>query len=205
MPVCPRLERGRSFTSDDLHLQDQVSMTGKITADSADIVFTLRNFTKLDDTAKGLLTYRFSGAAWKDGARLLTTGDKPSTQGTSIFTLAQQKATKEEGQKTIRSYLLMAIGPAIVLLAVAALLVGCFCCGWKQKWIDRNYKSALRQQERMFEIQNNMSPAEYPERQKFMEQQQAQMHAWYQHQYAQSSGHSAAPTPGASRPQVRIG
>jgi hypothetical protein len=186
VPACPRLTRGKSFSTPVFFREDQVSMTGRITPDHADLTFTIGNLSIASSNIGAVLTYRYSGAAWKDGARLITSGDKPGTQGKSKISADQEKAVSDAAaKKTREKWLYPVIGAAVFLAFILSLVFCCLCCGVGAKLLSRGKHGAnqVEHQDQMYPMQpGSYDPA--------MKQPQTNV---YPPQY------SAAPPPGIGR------
>jgi len=99
-------------------------MTAEVGKDDA-----LMRFTFVEANSGYTVKGEFKGAAWKDGARLITTGEQITTQGQAK---KWKQKTSGEGRRGPNNWLI--IGAVIGgLVVITALLVGCCCCCIKRK------------------------------------------------------------------------
>jgi hypothetical protein len=172
VPVCDRLESGESYQFDALFSDNQVSMSGRITSDQADLTFTLQSLSEDNRPIGAVVTYQFKGAAWKDGARLLTTAEKA----------AKDAAAKEA--KDLRAevmYPIIGFFSTVVLMSLFYLWFLCY--GGREKMHKKAFKNAAKQNERNYELMHEMYPDGLPEHMKAWHQQViAQITPAVQHQ-----------------------
>jgi hypothetical protein len=110
-----------------------VSLTGHVSPTKADVTFTVTTFHWGSDPPFATLQYVFSGQPWKDGAQLVTTGDKPTTTGALKMALpgasTAPNATSTgtpaaDGMKTIIGAV---TGGGVLVLVIAIGIVLCCC------------------------------------------------------------------------------
>jgi hypothetical protein len=86
-PGCPDGSTGVRYEKNPLVASDQVSMTGHVSSEIANVIFTISNFSMRDDgngeqiNLPGQLKFNFTGVWWSDGAGLITTEPYPSANG----------------------------------------------------------------------------------------------------------------------------
>jgi len=84
---CPEGSSGARYEKSPLFFVDQVSMVGHISPQTANVIFSIANFSFREDGSgeiivlPGELKFNFSGQWWQDGAGLVTTGQYPAGNG----------------------------------------------------------------------------------------------------------------------------
>jgi hypothetical protein len=117
----------RLYYGDDVPVvPDGLTMSGTITPDDADITFTVGT----SDEEGIVPVFKYTGKHWKDSAKLITTGDKPGTEGKLIPPPppAPGSTREEKFSKTLKLALSAGFG-ALFLCCLAC----CCCCLWRKR------------------------------------------------------------------------
>jgi hypothetical protein len=108
------------YYGDDLPvLPDGIIMSGTVTPDKVEIIFTVTT-----PVFPMKPVFKFTGTHYKNSAKLVTTGDKPTSEGRLVYEKAPGPSETKEGKaksmiKTISS---------VVAGAIFFILFACCCC-----------------------------------------------------------------------------
>jgi hypothetical protein len=113
------------FGTSSLWYNDTVTMTGKVTAGRADIVFTIGDLADTpSDRLGATLVFRFSGTWWNQGASLVTKTANITTSGKSKY-YNTTKSTKDVMKNMKIIIPIVAVcGPLFVMIVIG-------CCFWR--------------------------------------------------------------------------
>jgi hypothetical protein len=95
-------------------------MSGTVTPDKADITFSI---TSADISM--IPVFKFSGQHYKNSAKLVTSGDKPTSEGRLVYEKAPDPSETKEGK--IKS-MVKIIASAVAGVFVITFFACCFCC-----------------------------------------------------------------------------